>query len=94
MAAANSKGTEYASSTAPYLYGNRYDLGIGTYDNVAENLDSFLSRFEMIARAYELPSHLCAVELSKSLTASSLEVFEMMDNESRTDFDSLAQALR
>jgi len=47
-----------------------------------------------VARAYELPDKLWAIEFSKSLNGPSLEIYEMLDNDSKTDFDSLVQALR
>jgi len=35
--------------------GKRFDLGLGQVDNVGENLDSFINRFELVAKAYNYP---------------------------------------
>ena len=59
--------------------GKRFDLGIGKYDNDESGLDAFISRFEVIARAYELPEKLWPVEFSKTLQGTALEVYEHLD---------------
>ena len=92
--AAQSHSSSSVETESHSWNGKRFDLGIGQFDNVGENLDSFINRFELVAKAYELPEKLWAIELSKSLNGSSLEIYEMLDNESKTDFDSLVQALR
>lgn len=92
--ATNSKESENLASSAANWFGKRFDLGLGYFDNVGENLDSFISRFEIVARAYELPQQLWSIELSKTLSGESLTVYEMLDYDSKTDFDSLVQALR
>ena len=74
--------------------GKRFDLGIGQFDNVGENLDSFINRFKLVAKAYELQDKLWAIELSKSLNCPPLEIYEMLDNDSKIDFDSSVQASR
>ena len=74
--------------------GKRFDLGIGKYDNDESGLDAFISRFEVIARAYELPEKLWPVEFSKTLQGTALEVYEHLDDEARLDYDCLIQALR
>jgi hypothetical protein len=92
--AAQSHSSSSVETQSHSWNGKRFDLGIGQFDNVGENLDSFINRFELVAKAYELPEKLWAIELSKSLNGPSLEIYEMLDNESKTDFDSLVQALR
>jgi hypothetical protein len=74
--------------------GKGFDLGIGQFDNVSENLDPFINRFEVVAKSYELPTKLWAVEFAKTLHGSSLAVYEMLNQESKLDYDSLIQALR
>ena len=86
--------TEDSVTPTNNWFGKRFDLGLGIFDNVAENLDSFISRFEIVAKAYELPSQLWPIEFSKCLNGESLTVYEMLDYESKTDFDALIQALR
>ena len=44
----------------------KYNLGVGMFDNEPNNLDAFISRFEVIAKAYNLPTNLWAVELAVS----------------------------
>ena len=80
------------SMSFPYV--RQYNLGIELFDNVAENLDSHINRFYVVAKAYSLPNELYCIELVKTLHGPSLQVFEMMDTESKTDFDALVQALR
>ena len=75
-------------------FGQRFDMGVGLFDNSEDSLDSFISRFEVIARSYKLPEELWAVEFSKALHGISLEVYQMLENESRMDYDSLINALR
>jgi len=35
--------------------GKRYDCGISQFDNVGENLDSYINCFKLMIKAYELP---------------------------------------
>ena len=92
--AEKSNDVEESTSSTNNWVGKKFDLGLGIFDNVAENLDSFISRFEIVAKAYELPSQLWPIEFSKCLNGESLTVYEMLDYESKTDFDALIQALR
>ena len=92
--AEKSNDVEESTSSTNNWFGKRFDLGLGYFDNVSENLDSFISRFEIVAKAYELPSQLWPIEFSKCLNGESLTVYEMLDYESKTDFDGLIQALR
>ena len=75
-------------------FGRRFDLGIGHFDNNAENLDAFVNRFEAIAKSYELPTKLWAIEFSKALQGTALQTYELLDTESKMDYDCLIQALR
>lgn len=75
-------------------FGRRFDLGIGHFDNNAENLDAFVNRFEAIAKSYELPTKLWAIEFSKALQGTALQIYELLDTESKMDYDCLIQALR
>lgn len=75
-------------------FGRRFDLGIGLFDNNPENLDAFVNRFEAIAKSYELPTKLWAIEFSKALQGTSLQTYELLDTESKMDYDCLIQALR
>ena len=86
--------TEDSVTPTNNWFAKKFDLGLGYFDNVAEHLDSFISRFEIVAKAYELPSQLWPIEFSKCLNGESLTVYEMLDYESKTDFDALIQALR
>ena len=70
-----------------------YNLGLTKFDNTSANLQSFLSRFEMLASTYEIPKKLWAIELSCSLEGISLQVFEMLSTDNRMDYDILKQAL-
>ena len=49
------KSNDVEESTSPTnnWFGKRFDLGLGMFDNVSENLDSFISRFEIVAKAYD-----------------------------------------
>jgi hypothetical protein len=64
------------------------------FSNNPTELDAFLSRFEVVAKAYELPTKLWAVEFSKTLSGVSLEAFEMLSPSERLDYDLLVQALK
>jgi hypothetical protein len=75
-------------------YGKRYDLGLGKFNNVSENLDPFLNRFQLITESYQLPPKLWSVELSKSLDGIALETFDRLPLESRTDYHAVVRALR
>jgi hypothetical protein len=59
--------------------GKRFDLSLGVFDNQEQNLDAFISRFESVARAYELPTNLWSIELSKTLNGISLEVYQHLE---------------
>jgi actin-related protein len=74
--------------------GKRFDLGLGMFSNNPTELDAFLSRFEVVAKAYELPTKLWAIEFSKTLSGVSLEAFEMLSPSERLDYDLLVQALK
>ena len=70
-------------------FGRRFDLGIGHFDNNAENLDAFVNRFEAIAKSYELPTKLWAIEFSKALQGTALQTYELLDTECKMDYDCL-----
>lgn len=70
-----------------------YNLGLSKFDNNSANLQSFLSRFEMLASTYEIPKKLWAIELSRSLEGISLQVFESLSPDGRMDYEILKHAL-
>ena len=72
----------------------KYELGIGKFDNVGTSLEPFLLKFEVVAKAYNLPIELWSVELAKCLTGDSLSVYESLSPEHRIDFKELVDALR
>ena len=56
--ATNSQSRGSMKSQSLNWNGKRFDVGIGQFDNFGENLDSFINRFELVAKAYELPDNL------------------------------------
>jgi RNase H-like domain found in reverse transcriptase/Reverse transcriptase (RNA-dependent DNA polymerase)/Integrase zinc binding domain/SCAN domain len=72
----------------------KYELGIGKFDNVSTSLEPFLLKFEVVAKAYNLPAELWSVELAKCLTGDSLSVYESLSPENRIDFKALVDALK
>jgi hypothetical protein len=70
-----------------------FNLGLPKFNNDSAQLPAFLSRFETLARAYNLPSDLWSLELSKSLEGIALQVFESLSAENRLDYDALKCAL-
>jgi len=72
----------------------KYELGIGKFDNVSASLEPFLLKFEVVAKAYNLPTELWSVELAKCLTGDSLSVYESLSPEHRIDFKALVDALK
>ena len=72
----------------------KYELGIGKFDNVSTSLEPFLLKFEVVAKAYNLPAELWSVELAKCLTGDSLSVYESLSPEHRVDFRALVDALK
>jgi hypothetical protein len=70
-----------------------FNLGLPKFNNDSAQLPAFLSRFETLARAYNLPSGLWSLELSKSLEGIALQVFESLSAENRLDYDALKCAL-
>ena len=80
-------------TNADHLF-KRYNLGIGKFSNNEADLEAFISRFEVVAHAYNLPEHLYAIELAKSLEGVFLEVYETLAPESRLIFDDVVEALK
>ena len=72
----------------------KYDLGLGKFSNEANDLDAFISRFELVAKAYRLPDELKAIEFSKCLTGPALLAYEVLSNESKLDYDEVVKAMR
>ena len=68
-------------------------LDLGYFDNDPKSLDGFLSRFEVIAKAYNLPDNLYAIELSKTLQGPGLEVYQLLDSEGKMSYDTIVKAL-
>jgi hypothetical protein len=59
-------------------FGRRFDLGIGGhFDKNAEILDAFVNRFEAIAKSYELPIKLWAIEFSNAQLGTCLQTYEL-----------------
>ncbi len=72
----------------------KYNLGIGMFDNDANNMDEFITRLEVIALAYNLPTKLWAVELAKCLQGISLDAYNQLESSAKMDYDTILQALR
>ena len=83
VSASNSSSNATGAGCNPKKYG----LGLGRFDNDESNFDAFVSRFETVAKAYELSENLWAVEFAKTLHGSSLEVYDRLSAEARLDFD-------
>lgn len=94
-----SESASAASSSSNITVANgwhskKFGLGVGKFDSDENNLDAFISHFEMIAKAYELPENLWSIKFSEMLRSTSLEVYKHLDNNSQMDYNCLILALR
>ena len=72
----------------------KFNLNLGMFSNRVEDLEPFITRFENVAKAYQLPDRLYAVEFSKTLSAESLQVYETLSSESRLDYNKVIEAMK
>ena len=72
----------------------KYDIGIGMFSNTDKNLEPFLTKFEVVAAANNLPRKLWAVGLAKSITAESLAMYETFSAEARLDYNAVVEAIK
>ena len=73
---------------------HKYDLGLGKFSNNVDDLESFITRFETVAKAYNLPDSLYAIEFSKCLSGESLVVYETLSMESRLNYEDIVDAVK
>lgn len=55
---------------------------------------NIINTFKTVAKAYKAHQQLWPIELKTTLSGKSLTIYEMLDYESKTDFDALVQALK
>ena len=72
----------------------KFNLNLGMFSNRVEDLEPLITRFENVAKAYQLPDRLYAVEFSKTLSAESLQVYETLSSESRLDYNKVIDAMK
>jgi hypothetical protein len=67
----------------------KYDLELYKFTNDSNDLDAFISRFELVAQAYRLPSNFRDAEFAKCLTGPALQSYETMSNEEKLNYRQL-----
>ena len=88
----NSSTAVVQENTSNWM-GNRFNLGLGKFNNQSMDLEAFLNRFELVATSYKLPKDLWPMELSKCLTGIALDTFDRLDNSSKFQYDLVVKAL-
>jgi len=94
IASRNTSRTELSVESERSDSVKRYNMNLGMYSNKAENLEAFVTRFEVVAEAYSLPDRLYAIEFSKSLSGESLQVYETLSSEHRLNYECVIEVMK